>query len=327
MQVFHPRKRSRAALSETAAKTELREAGASTHNSQSDAGITWLYRPEQEEQNSTPVAFPVDQRKFASSPSRRYDQASYLRADWESLQNLADELPEQRPAAAFTGVLNLYMKVLERAEQKLGAELAAELLLTIGASRNGLSADELMAICGCTAEQIATFSAVLQNHMMPKAGRLTLLNVYISRSIVLRYAGSSGEALSAARERIAAWFESQEISARVAEELPWQLLELGALDRLQSCVTAAGIATTLCATGRRGDLCLYWNALGSRINLAITYGRSLGETSEAGRSELFALLARYYAMAASDSPVDAPDVSALFNERKTARSAGMVYAG
>lgn len=323
MQVFQRNERPGVGIPETTGRADLRNAGGHPHTFEGDSGITYLYRSGQSQPNTPSRS---EQQSLGDSPSRRYDQTTYLQIDWESLRHSSEEFPKGASTSSSRGLANVYARVLERAENKLGADVVADLLLLIHCSRNGLSTDELVAISGHSPETVASLCAMLQNHVMPKGGRVCLLNAYIARAIVARYGGLSGAGLTEGRERIAAFFEEQELSLRVAEELPWQLLELGALDRLQSCVIDAGVATALCNAGRRGDLCLYWNALEGRVNLAQSYGSSLKETSEAGKSELFALLARYYSLAAADSSVDSAKVATLFGERTTAWSGGAIYA-
>jgi hypothetical protein len=326
MQVFQRNDHPAGGFSETIGMSDVREGGTYPQISQADTAITYLYRSGQDAERSPSAVSSIGQITAAEAPSRRYEQTTYLQVDWDGLRNCSTD----RPAMSSTssrGLANVYVRVLERAENRLGSDLVADLLLLIHVSRNGLGTDELVAISGCTSEQVAGLGATLQNHVVVKGGRISLLNVYIARAIEARYAGFAGELAAGARERIALYFESQEHSSRVAEELPWQLLELGALDRLQSCVTDAAIVAALCNAGRRGDLYLYWNALDGHVDLTQAYRTSLGESNDTVGSELFALLDRFHSIVRSDRTVESPARSPLFNQTKSGFAASMMYTG
>jgi hypothetical protein len=237
------------------------------------------------------------------SPARRYNMVSYLQVEWEAIEAPKDET--MGSMGATRGLPNVYMRVLERVERTVGSPIASDILLLIHASRNGLTLEELTAISPCSIEQVETLMTELRNHVVSRDGRFDLLNDYIGRAIETRYGGSEGANLLEARERIADYLETLGSSMRVAEELPWQLLELGALDRLELCVTASPVATLLCDAGRRGDLYLYWNALQDHCDLRSSYARTSRGKNSRHSDEVLKLLSRYYSVRSavgSDEP-------------------------
>ena len=258
--------------------------------SPNDSGVTYLYRSSEGEAQGGSA---TSGDGAPASSARRYDAVSYLQVDWDVLETPGAEVI--RSTSAPRGLSNVYLRLLERVERTFGSPIASDLLLLMRASRNGLTIEELVAISGCAVGEVKGLMTELQNHIMSKGGRISLLNDYIGRAIESRYAGPEMVKMAEARERIANYLEGLAFSTRVAEELPWQLLELGALDRLQQCVTASPVAAALCDAGRRGDLYIYWNALQEHVDLRSSY-----MTVERGKGmhteEVLALLSRYYSV-------------------------------
>jgi nephrocystin-3 len=131
---------------------------------------------------------------------------------------------------------DLFERVLERVEGDTSAEAVRSAMEAIWASRAGLAQDELLAITGLFPATWAPIHNALDEAILESGGRLTFGHDYFRKAVEDRYLPSP-EKQKAAHLRLAEWFDQQEVTARVAEELPWQWQQVEEDARLKDCLT------------------------------------------------------------------------------------------
>ena len=131
---------------------------------------------------------------------------------------------------------DLFERVLERVEGDTSAEAVRSAMEAIWASRAGLAQDELLAITGLVPATWAPIHNALDEAILESGGRLNFGHDYFRKAAEDRYLPSSEEQKSA-HLRLAKWFDHQEVTARVAEELPWQWQQAGEESILKKCLT------------------------------------------------------------------------------------------
>ena len=138
----------------------------------------------------------------------------------------------------------LYERMLTRLEEDYEGKrtgLVGEALSLIWASRNGLSENELLELLGGEDQPAlpwttwAPLHLALQESLALRGGRLTFFHDYLRQAVEKRYvpAPATRQPLHL---RLAKYFgegDGDEVTERMAEELPWQLTEAKAWDELQ----------------------------------------------------------------------------------------------
>ena len=138
----------------------------------------------------------------------------------------------------------LYDRMLTRLEEDYEGKrtgLVGEALSLIWASRNGLSENELLELLGGEDQPAlpwttwAPLHLALQESLALRGGRLTFFHDYLRQAVEKRYvpAPATRQPLHL---RLAKYFgegDGDEVTERMAEELPWQLTEAKAWDELQ----------------------------------------------------------------------------------------------
>jgi nephrocystin-3 len=132
-----------------------------------------------------------------------------------------------------TTIDGLFAKVLERIEGDNKAEDVRSSLSSIWASRAGLSQDELLSITALVPATWAPIRNALNEAILESSGRVQFAHDYIRKAVEERYL-SSHELERQAHLRIAEWFVTQEVTPRVAEELPWQWVKTEEFEKLES---------------------------------------------------------------------------------------------
>jgi len=127
----------------------------------------------------------------------------------------------------------LFAKVLERVEGDTDAKAVGAAMEAIWASRAGLSQDELLAISGLVPATWAPIHNALDEAIFESGGRIQFGHDYVRKAVEERYLGTE-KLQKQAHVRIAEWFSKQEVTPRVAEELPWQWEKTEDFKKLES---------------------------------------------------------------------------------------------
>jgi len=145
---------------------------------------------------------------------------------------------EQRLSFYLTSetVDDLFERVLDRVEGDTSPTSVRSAMEAIWASRAGLAQDELLAITGLVPATWAPIHNALDEAILESGGRLNFCHDYFRKAVEDRYLPAP-EQQRKAHLRLAEWFDTQEVNARVAEELPWQWQQAGADAKLKECLT------------------------------------------------------------------------------------------
>ena len=164
---------------------------------------------------------------------------------------------------------DLFERVLERVEGDTSPEAVRTTMEAIWASRAGLAQDELLAITGLVPATWAPIHNALDEAILESGGRLTFGHDYFRKAVEDRYLPSP-ELQKAAHLRLAEWFDQQEVSPRVAEELPWQWHQASEEEKLKESLTSRKIFTLLLARSQF-ELLSFWLSIGEQDNLSLIY--------------------------------------------------------
>jgi nephrocystin-3 len=137
-----------------------------------------------------------------------------------------------------TTIDGLFAKVLERIEGDNTVEDVRASLSSIWSSRAGLAQNELVGEHSITGLVPATWAPIhnaLNDSILESGGRLQFGHDYVRKAVEERYLPTA-EAKNQSHVRIAEWFASHPVNARVAEELPWQWEKADEKKRLKACL-------------------------------------------------------------------------------------------
>jgi tetratricopeptide (TPR) repeat protein len=133
-------------------------------------------------------------------------------------------------------VEQLFTKVLERVEGDTEAKAVRSAMEAIWASRAGLSQDELLALAGLVPATWAPIHNALDEAIFESGGRIQFVHDYVRTAVENRYLATE-DLQKKSHVRLAECFASQEVTIRVAEELPWQWQQAGEKQELKKCLT------------------------------------------------------------------------------------------
>ena len=150
----------------------------------------------------------------------------------------------------------LFTKVLERIEGDNKVEDVRASLSAIWASRAGLTQEELLSITGLVPATWAPIRNALNEALLESSGRIQFAHDYLRQAMEERYL-SSEDLEKQSHVRIAEWFSSQEVTPRVAEELPWQWERASESERLKSSLLEADLFREMCLFDQY-ELLGYW---------------------------------------------------------------------
>ena len=150
----------------------------------------------------------------------------------------------------------LFTKVLERIEGDNKVEDVRASLSAIWASRAGLAQEELLSITGLVPATWAPIRNALNEALLESSGRIQFAHDYLRQAMEERYL-SSEDLEKQSHVRIAEWFSSQEVTPRVAEELPWQWEMAGEKEKLNNCLTNRALFSELYECNPY-ELLAYW---------------------------------------------------------------------
>jgi nephrocystin-3 len=143
---------------------------------------------------------------------------------------LHQKLESYLSAATIDG---LFAKVLERIEGDNKIVDVRASLSAIWASRAGLTQEELLSITGLVPATWAPIRNALNEALLDSSGRIQFAHNYLRQAVEERYL-SSEQLKKQSHVCIAEWFASQEVTPRVAEELPWQWVKTEDFEKLES---------------------------------------------------------------------------------------------
>lgn len=186
-------------------------------------------------------------RKYSRSLDKRLKTRlldNYLAHSPLFIRVLLDEL---RKTATFEGlesklneclasvsVAELYEKILIRLEQDFGEENVKLTLISIWASRTGLSEPDLLEVTGVAPVKLFGIRLSLGDSLISSVGRLVFSHDYLRNAVENRYLKEDIEK-RAAHEIIFNW-QSKKTNwdRRKIEELPWQAMRAGKNEELKS---------------------------------------------------------------------------------------------
>jgi tetratricopeptide (TPR) repeat protein len=132
----------------------------------------------------------------------------------------------------------LYQKILARWEADYGAgiSLVSEAMSLLWAARRGLSESELLTILGTSDGPLpgahwSPLYLAAEHALVNRSGLLNFGHPYLREAVRLRYLPAEEEK-NARHLRLADYFQTQPVSPRQVDELPWQLIEAQSWDRL-----------------------------------------------------------------------------------------------
>ena len=214
-------------------------------------------------------------RKSLTRPQLASVQAHPLSGNPLFLKTLLEELRvfgvHEQLDSKITHYLNsqsiddLFEKVLERVEQDAGKKIVRTAMEAIWASRAGLAQDELLAIAKLKPAAWATIHNALDETLIDINGRINFGHDYLRKAVEDRYL-SSKKSQNMAHTRVAEWFDKQDVSPRVAEELPWQWREAGKVAHLKRCLTNWHVFETLSKIDAY-ELLGYWLPLEGELEI------------------------------------------------------------
>jgi len=167
---------------------------------------------------------------------------------FENLNTLITRLPDKDDA-----LTTLFEQVFERLEKEFSANLVADVLSLLACARRGLSGPELVErtrhLKKEEADDLYPLLRQLEAYLHRRAGRYDFYHTSMRRAAERHYlkwpadedqhdpwlrwnperqppAGDPTEPEIETRDRLIAWFQSERLTARAIDELPWQLTQL-----------------------------------------------------------------------------------------------------
>jgi len=191
----------------------------------------------------------------------------FLRAILEELRVHGEfaHLPDQITTyLKIETIPKLYEAILARYERDYEQDrpgLGRDLCRLVWASRQGLSRDELRGLLGAHDQPLpdaywAPLLLAMQQGLVEKGDVLTFFHDYLREAVQGRYFPDEAD-INATHLDIAGYFEKQPDGPRRVEELPWQLAQAGAWDRLVALLTDPAFFSALYKT-LEYDLKRYW---------------------------------------------------------------------
>ena len=167
----------------------------------------------------------------------------------------------------------LFVLVLERLEKDFGKAIVIQIMQALWAARRGLSETEIAGITGLSRLSISTFLMAIDTHLAKRGSLLNFFHEYL-RLAVKHYCFNNKEAESNAHIKLAHYFNNQELSSRVAEELPWQWQQAEQWEPLKDCISAIPLFSILY---EKDDLALlgYWLVMGDQYDPGQCYLEAL----------------------------------------------------
>ena len=232
-----------------------------------------------------------------------FEEARHWKS-WEGLPCNSDDVPGLN--GDIPGILVDLFWRLERPERH-GALLAQRALRSIAAAKNGLTEDELLDILSADSEVITDFLARspdsphvdrlpvviwsrlyadLQPYMTQRRADGTVVMDFYHRQVAEAVAGRYLAAPNRldAYKQLAAYFNTCELNARKAGELPWQLTQAQDWPGLKKLMTSVPFIATAWRL-KRHEVLGYWTTLEQKLRISASTAYSVAY-KEAVESEI-----------------------------------------
>lgn len=170
----------------------------------------------------------------------------------------------------------LFGLVLERIENDFGKGLTSAAMSCLWASRSGLSEFELAGLLDVPPLKLRPLIGGMEHHLTRIDGRLNFCHDHLRNAVAERYLPSRVRRRNFHR-RIAAWFSTQPVSPRRAEEEPWQWRNGEDPERLLGCLTDPLLFLHLNTGPSKYSLLHFWRGLGKEANIEEAYRVRLEE--------------------------------------------------
>lgn len=203
--------------------------------------------------------------------SRRSANPLFLRTSLEEIRLLnsrqqhADQAEEYLDA---DNLLTLFDRILARIESEFNPQMVSTVLRMIEASRNGLSAEEMIAICNARRAWINRFLTALDYQLICRDGLYTFFHDHLRQAVRNRYV-STNQSEKAAYRRLGTWFRSLPAGERRAGEEPHAWISAGKFDELQKSLCDPEFFLWLWHNGHRYEIIRYWKEIRIRKPVAI----------------------------------------------------------
>ncbi len=176
----------------------------------------------------------------------------------------------------------LYEKMLDRYEQDYERErplLVRDAMTLLWAARRGLSETELLALLGSNGQPLprghsSPLFLATEQSLVSHSGLIGFFHDYMRHAVQDRYLPTE-DMRSAAHLRLAEYFNSQDsswghleaksINVRRAQELPWQLVQIGEWERLRDTLHDVAFLSAVYEDNKY-DALAYWRSLSEHVN-------------------------------------------------------------
>ena len=159
---------------------------------------------------------------------------------------------------------DVFEHVLARVEEDVGRQAVQRAMEALWASRAGLLRDELMAIAKLKPAQWAEIQNALDESLYDSGGKINFGHDYLRKAVADRYELTDRKQRRLHR-KLAEYFATLPVTARVAEELPWQWEQAEKKEKLKACLTDLEMFAILKERDEY-ELLGYWVRLGLDIN-------------------------------------------------------------
>lgn len=171
----------------------------------------------------------------------------YLRTLLEELktfgvyEKLSERISYYLRARTVERLFGLMLERLEAQYERDRTGLVKDVLTLIWASRKGLYETELLEMLGFDGNPMprahwSPLFLALEDSLVSRTGLLNFFHDYLKKAVEGKYLPNE-EAKKSAHIRLADYFETRELDDRKVDELPWQLCQSDATEKLKKCVT------------------------------------------------------------------------------------------
>jgi len=153
-------------------------------------------------------------------------------------------------------------------------ELVKNAMTFLWASRHGLTETELLKLLDVPQAIWSPLYLALQTALVNRAGLLNFANDYLRQAVEQRYLTGIKQQV---HSNLANLFESLPMDSRKADELPYQLEQAGAKERLLACISEIPMFLQFIKDERLYELLVYWRKLNQESQIATIYLRAISE--------------------------------------------------
>ena len=203
--------------------------------------------------------------------SQRSANPLFLRTSLEEIRLLNSQQHHTDQAEEYLdadNLLTLFDRILARIESEFNPQMVSTVLRMIESSRSGLSAEELVAICGTRKVWINRFLAALDYQLICRDGLYTFFHDHLRQAVRSRYV-STNQSEKAAYRRLGTWFRSLPAGERRAGEELHAWVSAGKLDELQTSLCDPELFLWLWHNGHRYEVIRYWKEIRSGKEVGI----------------------------------------------------------